>query len=396
MLEQKFDAIIASIFANMTSMADTFDAIVIGAGVMGSAAAYHLAKQGRRILLLEQFQIGHTRASSHGESRIFRFAYDNPEYARLAMQCKPMWRALEREAGETLLLDSDQLDLTDEPARHHDVRAVANTLAQIGAAFEQLDAAQMRQRYPQWRLGDAALAVRSPDSGILRATRCVQVMVSLAAQHGATLRENEAVTKIEAAGDGVSVTTAKGVYRARKLVIAGGAWLNDLLAHIDLALPLKVTQEQVVYFKPAANEAAFERGAFPIFIHWRSQDVGYGFPIIGARGVKIGFHHDHYQIDPNSERAPREAVTQRLLAYARRYLPDAAGAPFEPTTCLYTTTPDEDFVVDVAPAHPNILVSSSCSGHGFKFGIGIGRALADLAMHGQTDMHIGHIRWRDF
>lgn len=377
-------------------MANTFDAIVIGAGVMGSAAAYHLAKQGRRALLLEQFEIGHSRASSHGESRIFRFAYDNPEYARLAMQCKPMWRELEREAGEALLLDSDQLDFTDEPAHHHEVLDVANTLVQIGAPFEQLDAAQLKQRYPQWHLGDDAIAVKSPDSGILRATRCVQNMVAQAAQHGATVRECEAVTKIEDAGDDVQVTTDKGTYRARKLVIAGGAWLNGLLAHIGLQLPLKITQEQVVYFKPLANAPAYERGTFPIFIHWRSHDVGYGFPIIGAPGVKIGFHHDHYVIDPNDERVTRESVTARLHAYAQRYLPEAAGEAFEPTACIYTTTPDEDFVVDVAPAHPNILVSSSCSGHGFKFGIGIGKALADLALTGQTDMNIGHIRWRNF
>jgi sarcosine oxidase len=377
-------------------MADVFDAIVIGAGVMGSAAAYHLAKQGKRALLLEQFEIGHARASSHGESRIFRFAYDNAEYARLAMQCKPMWRKLEREAGEALLLDSDQLDLTDEPAHHADVQAVAATLAHIGASFEQLDAAQLRQRYPHWRLGDAAIAVKSPDSGILRATRCVQAMVAQAAQRGATVRECEAVTKIEDAGEDVQVATTKGAYRGRKLVIAGGAWLNDLLAHIGLRLPLKVTQEQVVYFKPVGHAPAFERGAFPIFIHWRSRDVGYGFPIIGAPGVKIGFHHDHHEIDPNDARAPREAVTARLRAYAQRYLPEAAGEAFEPTTCLYTTTPDEDFVVDAAPAHPNIIVSSSCSGHGFKFGIGMGRALADLALHGATDMNIGHICWRNF
>jgi sarcosine oxidase len=312
------------------------------------------------------------------------------------VQCKPLWRTLEQETGEALLLDSDQLDLTDEPAHHTDVQAVASTLSQIGASFEQLDAAQLQQRYPQWHLGDAALAVKSPDSGILRATRCVQAMVAQAAQYGATVRECETVTLIEDAGDEVQVTTTKAVYRGRRLILAGGAWLNDLLAHLGLSLPLKVTQEQVVYFKPVMNAPSFERGAFPIFIHWRSQDVAYGFPIIGAPGVKIGFHHDHYEIDPNSERAPRDAVTQRLLGYAQRYLPHAAGDAFEPTACIYTTTPDEGFVVDAAPAHPNIIVSASCSGHGFKFGIGIGRALADLALHGQTEMNIGHIRWRSF
>ena len=221
-------------------------------------------------------------------------------------------------------------------------------------------------------------------------------MVAQAARHGATVHDRESVTRIEDAGDDAQVTTSKGVYRAHKLILAGGAWLNDLLAHIGLSLPLKITQEQVVYFKPLSNAASFERGQFPIFIHWRSRDVGYGFPIIGAPGVKIGFHHDHYEIDPNDERAPRAAVTQRLHAYAQRYLPEAAGEAFEPTACIYTSTPDEDFVVDIAPAHPNVIVSSSCSGHGFKFGIGIGRALADLAFHGESEMNIGHIGWRHF
>ncbi len=376
-------------------MADTFDAIVIGAGVMGSSAAYHLAKDGLRTLLLERFEFAHTRGSSHGESRIFRFAYNNADYARLAMQSYPLWRALEADCGESLLEIIGGLDLAHEPAHHADVDAVADALGRVGAHFERLDAGQIRARYPQWRLGDAAAAVFSPDSGFLRATRSVQMFIQQAAKHGAVVRDREPVQHITP-GRPVEVVTDKGRYRASKLIITGGAWINSLIQFVGLQLSVRIEQEQVIYFTPLRNVELFQRDRFPIFIHWRDPITSYGFPIIGTPGVKVGFHHEGHYIDPDIPRTPRDETTQGVLAYVREHLPDAAGAPFEPTVCLYTTTPDQDFVIDFAPGCEDVVICSSCSGHGFKFGAGIGRALADLVEHGATEMHIGHIRLRPF
>ncbi len=375
-------------------MSDIYDVIVIGAGAMGSAAAYHLSKDGQRVLLLEQYAIGHTRGSSHGESRIFRYAYENVQYARLAMQCKPLWRALETDAGESLLVDCDQIDFADDVDNHPRIDAIVKTLGEVGANFEMLFIDQVRTHYPQWRLDDDAVVVRSLDSGILRATRCVHAMVLQASQHDATVREREPVTKIVAEPNGAEVITTNGRYRAARLVISGGAWVNDLLMHVGLHLPLKVSLEQFAYFRPR-DPARFLPSHFPIFIHWRDQDAGYGFPILDTLGVKLGFHFDKHFIQPDNDRAVREECSQRLRAYVQRYLPDA-GDLFEPTTCLYTTTPDEDFVIDRVPGLPNIVFCSACSGHGFKFAVGVGRALADLVLHGTTDMQIGHTRMRAF
>jgi sarcosine oxidase len=227
---------------------------------------------------------------------------------------------------------------------------------------------------------------------VLRATPCVMAMVTQAARRGAVVRDREAVTGIAAAPGQVEVSTARGRYRARALVVTGGAWVNDVLAPLGLRLPVKVSLEQYAYFQPR-DRARFMPGRFPIFIHWRARDAGYGFPTLDQPGVKIGFHFDQQFIEPGADRAPREDGLRRLRAYVQRYLP-TAGELAHPATCLYTTTPDEHFVIDQAPALPNVAFCSACSGHGFKFAIGVGRALADLAQDRATEMHIDHVRWR--
>lgn len=357
-----------------------FDVIIIGAGAMGSAAAYHLAKDKRRVLLLEQFEIGHTRASSHGESRIFRFAYPQKSYAEFAMQCKPMWRALEQDAGEVLLRDTGGLDFADQPAAFGEVEQVAQALTAAGGAHEFLDRAALAKRFPQFTPGAQAIGVYSPDAGVLNATRCVMAMCARAAQYGAVMQPNQAVRDLIPHPSHVEVVTQTGRYTAEKVIVTAGAWVNTLLSRIGITLPVRVSQEQVVYFTPQHADA-FMPGAFPIWIHHRDQgDHAYGFPIMGRPGAKIAFHHDGNFVDDLSRytATPSDTVTARLREYIRAYLPDLDGAAFDPTACLYTTTPDEDFIIQPAATAPNVIIGSPCSGHGFKFAIGIGRRLADM------------------
>ncbi len=396
-------------------MPQSFDAIVIGAGMAGGAAAYHLAKDGLRTLLLEQFKIGHTRGSSHGESRIFRFAYPQPHYARFAIQSKPLWLQLERDSGQSLLHTTGGLDFADDPACFPDIHQVAASLRQNGAPCELLDARGIRRRFPQFRVPDQTIGAWSPDGGWIAATNALRAMAGQVAARGGSVREEEPVRSIHLTGQHVEVSTAQGNYTAPRLVIAAGAWLKALLAgansiRLDPAAPaaqatadalarfqsssLKVTQEQPVYFAPLRDADSFRPGAFPIWIHYRKPFFTYGLPMLETPGVKLAFHQDGPVINPEKiDRSPNPDVTRRLREYLQTYLPDAAGEMVEEVTCLYTTTPTLDFIIDSLPGLPNVAVASPCSGHGFKFATGIGRALADLVQFGRTEMEISANRF---
>jgi sarcosine oxidase len=393
---------------------ERFDVIVIGAGMAGSAAAWQLSRDGRRVLLLEQFGIGHARGSSHGESRIFRFAYPQPTYAKFAMQSKPLWLALEKDSGKKLLHSIGGLDFADDPDCFGEVKQIAAALRQNGAACEELDGKEIRRRFPQWRISDETIGVFSPDGGWIEAGNAVRAMVEQTAARGGVVRDEEPVLKIGVTEDTVTVKTAKGDYTVRSLVIAAGAWVQKLLQNCSfkfttlkvdpdarakeimrfVQLPLKVTQEQPVCFAPIRNADSFRSEKFPIWIHYRKPHFTYGFPMLGTAGVKLAFHHDGPVIDPaRADRTPNPEVSRRLREYLKMYLPNAAGEVVEEVTCLYTTTPDHNFVIDLLPGFPNVAIASPCSGHGFKFATGIGRALADLVQFGKTEMEISQNRF---
>jgi sarcosine oxidase len=365
-----------------------YDVIVVGGGVMGCATAYQLAKRGRRVLLLEQFALGHDRGSSHGHSRIIRLAYDQPDYIRLAQAAFPLWRALEHEAGATLMLPTGGLDFARPGTRSFE--ATRATLAALGIEHEQLDSAALGKRFPQFQLPDDTLGLYQRDAGILDASACVAALASQARRHGAELRDREPARQIGAAGAGAEVRTDQATYQADRLVVTAGSWARPLLGQVGLNLPLTVTREQVAFFTPRDPEQ-FAPGRFPIFIHHDDESPSaYGFPIFGLPGVKVAYHQRGPAIDPVSEeRAADAAMNQSLRDYLARWVPGAAGDLLLSQTCRYTTTPDEHFIIDRHPQHPQIVIGSPCSGHGFKFGVLIGAILADLAEHGATSQPIG-------
>jgi sarcosine oxidase len=357
---------------------ERFDTIVVGAGVAGAAAAYHLAHRGATVVI-EQFELLHERGSSHGGSRIFRHAYEDARYVRLAVAADEGWTALERGTGERLLLRTGGLDIGSVEERELD--AVEHALRTAGREVERLDASEVRERFPVYRLTDDQEALHQADAGILPATRCVATMLRAAAASGASLRPRERVARIRAAAGGVEVETDRGRYGAERLVVTAGAWLASVLS--ELGLPLRVEQQQVLYVR-VRDARPFAPERMPLFIDRRCGV--YGFPLFERPdAIKISDHTGAPTIDL-AERDDRidQARAADTIDRARSLLPGLGDDLVDAQTCLYTKTPDEHFVLDRHPEHPQIVLGGGFSGHGFKFGPVLGEILADLATVGAT------------
>jgi len=339
------------------------DVVVIGAGAMGSATAWWLARWGREVVVLEQFAPGHRNGSSHGGSRIFRLAYDDPAYVRMAQAALPLWRELEADAGRPLLDTTGAIDHGDAAS----LAAVAAALRACDAAHEIVPRHEAMARWPGFRFDGDVLF--HPDGGRCRADDTVAALQERARHHGADLRFGVRA-ELSVEGDRVTVTTGEGAVTAPVAVVTAGAWVRDVLG--DAAPAVTVTQEQVQHFRPRRELAAGE--LWPSFIHHRRPWI-YGL-VTPGEGVKVDEHHAGPVVDP-ALRPPRDpAAEQRVARYVQEWLPGLEPVPVNPAECLYTNTPDEAFVIE---RRGPVVVGSPCSGHGFKFTPLIGRRLAELA-----------------
>ncbi|HEX5692308.1 MAG TPA: FAD-dependent oxidoreductase, partial [Roseiflexaceae bacterium] len=276
----------------------------------------------------------------------------------------------------------------------HMLAGIRATYEALGVPFETLDRDEIVRRFPQFRLPEGTIGYFQADYSLLAADTCVATLAGQARQHGAQLHEGETVLRIAAEGAGVVVETSAATYRAERAILCAGSWMPDLLRQLGLELPLTVTKELLAFYA-APNPADYRPGRFPLFIHRFSDttSLGSGFPIFGHPGVKLMLDRTGPLVDPaDPERSAGESQLTLVRDYVAQILPDLGDNIIDTVTCRYTMTPDEDFVIDRHPAHPQITLASPCSGHGFKFGVVIGRILADLATHGATEYPIGLFR----
>ena len=358
-------------------MTRDYDVIVAGLGALGSGAVYWLAKAGAKVLGLEQFELGHERGSSHDWSRIIRLSYFSPEYVRLAKEAYAAWGALESDAAERVVFKTGGLDIGPRngaiPLANY-----SDSMRACNVYFEELDAGEIRRRWPVWEIGDDVHGLFQPESGIVAADRATAVLRETAVKLGATLRANSPVTRVTAEGGEIAIEAGGERYRAASLVLAAASWTPRLLAHFGLRVPMEVTKEQVIYFKPR-DLAGFAMGRFPIWI-WMDDPSFYGFPEFGEAGtVKITQDAGGKPVDPDTRGFEEDAeLTARVSGFVERYLPSAFGPVQRLKTCLYALTPDRDFIIDRLPGHPNVSVAVG-GGHGFKFASVIGRILGEFA-----------------
>ncbi|MFL5807251.1 MAG: N-methyl-L-tryptophan oxidase [Roseiflexaceae bacterium] len=369
-------------------MTTSFDTIVIGLGAMGSAAAYQLVQRRQRVLGLDQYIPAHNHGSSHGQSRIIRQAYyENPAYVPLLLRAYELWWDLERASGEALLTITGGLMLG--PPESKIVAGSIRSAQEHSLQHDLLDAAEIRRRFPVLNPGPNIIGLYERLGGVLYPEATIRAHLRLAAEHGAALHFEERVLAWEAApsGDRVRVTTARGSYEAARLVIAAGAWAPDLLR--DLGLPLTVQRNVLYWFEPTADREAFLPDRCPIYL-WEAEDGSsfYGFPALpGAPGgVKVAFHNFGPLCTPTT--VDRQ-VHKDEIAHIRRWMVErlpslSEGAFLEARTCLYTLTPDKNFVIGMHPQYPQVVIGSPCSGHGYKFASVVGEVLADLAIDGTT------------
>jgi sarcosine oxidase len=360
------------------------DAIVAGLGAHGSAAAYHLAKRGQSVLGFDRFARGHTLASFGGLSRIIRLSYyEHPSYVPLLKRAWDLWRELERESGETLLTQTGGLYMGPP-----DGELVSGSLASArthGLAHELLDNADLRRRYSVFDVDPEWIGVFDAQAGWLAPERSVETHLRLAERHGATLRFAEPIERWERDGDGVRVTSARGSYRARRLVIAAGSWLPRLLP--QLAPHLWVERNVLFWFEPKGELDAFAR--LPVYIVEDTDRLYYGFPYDPKNGLKMAGLHFGDRVDPDTvDREPSARDEERVRAWLRRRMPLADGERRRAQVCMYTNSPDGHFIID---RDGPVAYASACSGHGFKFASAVGEILADLTISGRSSLDIGFL-----
>jgi sarcosine oxidase len=373
------------------AVAERYDVVVVGVGGMGSAALYHLARRGKRVLGLERYDVPHELGSSHGVTRIIRLAYfEHPSYVPLLRRAYELWRELQTEAGEQLL---HVIGIVEGGPRIFE--GVLRSCHEHDLEHEVLDGSDVSRRFPAYRLPPGIQVVHQPDGGFVLPERCIVAHVSGALARGAVVRARERVLEWDARENCVRVRTERGTVEAERIVLTAGAYSQDVAR---LPPGLVVAQRQVLAWLQPRRPELFAPDRFPVFNLALEEGHLYGFPVFGIPGFKVGYY-DRGGETGDPELLPRETSPRDeevLRPFARRYFPEGAGPTMALKACLFELSPDEHFILDRHPETERAVVGAGFSGHGFKFCSVAGEILADLALEGATRHDLGLFRLSRF
>jgi sarcosine oxidase len=362
-----------------------YDVAVVGLGAMGSAALLDLARRGVRAVGFDRYHPPHTKGSTHGRSRIIRQAYyEDPVYVPLVRRAYERWDLLTKETGVAVFRQTGGLSLGPRDG----LLVSGSRLSALthGVPFEELDAAAIRDRFPDLRPEPGTAAILEPHAGMLDPEACVAAMLARAATLGAATHLGTTVDGLTAGNASITLETGAGRFEAGSVILAAGPWLGELIGG---ALPLRVERQVQFWFDPRAGTSRLSPERLPVFIwEWAQDRVIYGLPDVGD-GLKIARHHEGVTTTPATvERGFSAEEVADARSLLERFIPEAAGPLRTAAVCLYTDTPDFHFVIGPLPSDPRIIVVSPCSGHGFKFASAIGEVAADFATTGSTTLDL--------
>nr|XP_054748147.1 monomeric sarcosine oxidase-like [Lytechinus pictus] len=369
-----------------------FDYIVVGCGGIGSATAYWLSKRaGKRVLGLEQFKLGHDNGGSQDNSRIIRLSYNACEYIPLARGTYEAWGEAEMDSGVQLVYKTGGLDIAKKGHPGYAIlEKFASSMKEQNVDFERYEGESIRKKFPQFAATPQWTCLYQKESGLVDAAMGNAVHIQLARKNRATIIENAAVLSITKQGTLTKVSTSQGDFLCRKVIVTAGAWMNDILSSVGVKIPLTVTQEQVTYFgTPHMKEFTKER--CPIFIlHTGQKGEPYFLPLHGNTGFKIGLDVGGPVVTAQSRNfIPDQKRQEMERNYVAELCPRAVGPILYTKTCLYTLTPDRNFVIDNCKkvGHPDVIFCCG-AGHAYKFSAVLGKILSQLAIDGRTTFDI--------
>ncbi len=358
----------------------TYDIVVVGAGVFGAWTAWHLAKRGQRVALMEAYGPAHSRASSGGETRIIRMGYGADElYTRWSQRSLAKWKDFFAATRQPLFLETGVLWMSgDEDAR---LRQTSETLERCGVTFEELDRAALEKRYPQMGFDGIKSGIFEPKSGVLMARRAVAAVVEDAVRLGAEYLCAQVLRPTGAGRAHELATSDGGKISAGQFIFACGPWLGKVFPEV-LGARIFPSRQEVFYFGIPAGDTRFAPPALPTWLF--QEDLVYGMPDIEGRGLKIAFDEHGELVDPDAQsRIVSPAMTEMVRKYVARRFPALRDAPIvETRVCQYENSSNGDFLIDRHPEMENVWFAGGGSGHGFKHGPGVGEYVTGQLLDG--------------